>query len=231
MVLPDHEVRPFKYTSIPPQRTMWAFFSPPLRRSAAELMRANRQIYQELTYQLYRFSAFWFSDLRSLRRFFTQMPATHLALVRTVKLRLDTDDVLLAFRANFSAEYLASSRQYGLEEVVSGWKLEHLIIEFPSGFQLLAPRSASFGICNLTGCKWIVKAVMEYCSVHAVAKRVDFVGGPGFLPEEKQALAEVKLMHEGMSYASMNANSTESLSYVFFSFQFPRTLQEKGLFC
>lgn len=224
MVLPGSDVRPFKYTSIPPHRTRWTFFARPLRRSACELMRANRQIYRELTYQLYRFGAFWFSDLESLRRFFTRTPAAHLALVRTVKLRLDTDDVFAAFRANFSAEYLEFNRQDGLEEVVGGWNLEHLIIEFPCGFQLLAPGSASFGICNLTWCKWIVKAVMEYCSVHAVAKRVDFVGGPGFLPEEKQALAGVKLMYKGMSYAGMNTSNTVSHSYVFFLFLFPRSI-------
>ncbi|MCJ1424425.1 hypothetical protein MMC29_002313, partial [Sticta canariensis] len=194
MVLLGSDVRPFKYTNSPRLLRGETFF----------------QIYQELTYQLYQFSAFWFSDLESLKWFFTRTSAAHLALVRTVKLRLDLDDVLTAFRAKFSAEYLESNRQPGLEEIMSGWDLEHLFIEFPCGFQLqpLAP----YGYCNLICCKWVVKAVMEYCSVHVVAKRVDFVGGSGCMPEERQALAEVKLTYSSISYASMDTSNFQSTS-------------------
>lgn len=48
------------------------------------------------------------------------------------------------------------------------------------------------GVGNLTRYEWLFKAVMGY---------VDFIGGPGFLPEER-ALAEVKKMHQDMTYAA-----------------------------
>lgn len=213
MVFQAHEVRPFKYRNDPPVRTMWTFFARPWRRSAPELMRVNRQVYQESTYMLYRFSTFWFSEMPSLTSFVNSISPANLALVRTVRLRLGAEELFDAFQANFSAAYL-SHRLYDLDHVVSLWNLDHLIIEFPYGFQLQPPWTPPFGVCTVVWCKWIVKAVMDYCSARAVAKRVDFLGGPGFLPEEQRALAEVKLMHSSMSYNDMDIMNTTVLKYI-----------------
>lgn len=57
---------------------------------------------------------------------------------------------------------------------------------------------------------------MEYCSEHAVAKRLDSIGGLSFLPEEKQALGEVKLMYKAMSYASMCKPNRENSMLLLF---------------
>lgn len=195
---------------------MWTFFARPLRRSALELMRVNRQVYQESTYMLYRFSTFWFSEMQSLTSFVNGISAANLALVRTVRLRLGAEELYDAFQANFSAAYVSSSIR-DLDHVVSLWNLDHLIIEFPYGFQLHPPWTPPFGVCTVVWCKWIIKAVMDYCSarpVATVAKRVDFLGGPGFLPGEQWALAQVKLMHNSMSFASMDVMSTGTLEYV-----------------
>lgn len=219
MVLPRRDIRPYKYTRDPPLRTRWTFFARPLRHSTSDLMRVNRKISQEYLYTLYRFCTFWFSDLDSLSRFFNGISTDNLALVRAVKLRLDAGDIFAAFEANFSADYLDSTRSHHLDQVMRSWKLERLIVEFPCGFQLQPPSVPFFGVCNLTWCKWIVKAVMEYCSTHTVAERVDFIGGPGFLPVEKRALAEVKARYQEMPYASMDPGNTGSLSYVCHSSQ------------
>ena len=219
MVLPRGDVRPCKYTSEPPLRTGWTFFARPLPHRTSELMRVSRKIYQEYSYTLYRFSTFWFSEMDSLSKFFTGISADNLALVRAIKLRFNAGDVFAAFGANFSADYLDSTRSHHLHQVMRSWKLEHLIVEFPCGFQLQPPSAPPFGVCNLTWCKWIVKAVMEYCSTHPVAERVDFIGGPGFLPEEQRALAEVKSRYREIPYASMDPGNTGSLSYVCHSSQ------------
>lgn len=112
------------------------------------------QVYKQSTpvnhmeYLLYQVSAFWLSDFQSLTKFFTCIRAINLALVRTVKFRLDADHIFAAFRANFSVKRLKLNRQYDLEEVVSGCKLKHLIIELPCGFQVELPSIVLFSICN-----------------------------------------------------------------------------------
>ena len=174
---------------------------------------SQSKYYQEYSYTLYRFSTFWFSEMDSLSKFFTGISADNLALVRAIELRLNADNVFTTFGANLSADYLDSTRSHHLHQVMRSWKLEHLIVEFPCGFQLQPPSAPPFGVCNLTWCKSIVKAVMEYCSTPPVAKRVDFIGGPGFLPEQR-ALAEVTLRYREIPYASTDPRNTGSLSYV-----------------
>lgn len=80
--------------------------------------------------------------------FFTRIRAINLALVCTLKFQLDADHIFTAFRANFSVKHLKLNRQYDWEEVVSGCKLKHLIIELPCGCQLELPSIVSFSICN-----------------------------------------------------------------------------------
>ena len=149
LMIPVRDFRPYKYTNCPPLRTGWMFSAPSLRNSAHELTQVNRQIRNESTYFLYRLGKFWFSDLQSLTDFNRQVLATNLALIKTLRLRLDAEDVLNAFRANFLAAYL-ESRCFDLERVVGGWNLEHLIIEFPCGFQLQPPFAPS--LCNQAWC-------------------------------------------------------------------------------
>ena len=54
---------------------------------------------------------------------------------------------------------------------------------------------------------------MEYCSVHTVANRVDFVGGPRFLPEEKLELARVKRNYMDFSYADLDLIPSQMWKY------------------
>ena len=150
LMVPVRNFRPYKYTNGSPLRIGWMFFTPSLRNSAHQLTQVNRQIRNESTYFLYRLGKFWFSDLQSLTDFNKWVLATNLALIKTLRLQLDTGDVLNAFKANFSAPYL-ESRCFDLERVTGRWNLKHLIIEFPYGFQLRSPFAPS--LCNQTWCK------------------------------------------------------------------------------
>lgn len=50
---------------------------------------------------------------------------------------------------------------------------------------------------------------------------IAFLGGPGFLPEEKRALVEVMLIHNSMPSARVDILNTGSLSYVISPFSSP----------